>query len=128
MRVLLVDDSPATRAFVRAALEAELGEKLELVEAGGGFEALRVLPRGRYDVVITDINMPDINGLELLHFIRKSAQHQTTRVLLISTQGSEKDMRRGLQLGADEFLPKPFSSEQLRATLARLLPDDVLHG
>src|SRR5688572_18284759 len=63
LRVLLVDDSPATRAFLRAALETALGPETELVEASGGFEAFRLLPRGPYDVVITDINMPDINGL-----------------------------------------------------------------
>lgn len=113
---------------MRGAMEAEFGAQLELVEAGGGFEALRLLPRGRFDAIITDINMPDINGLELLSFIRTSSQHQGTRVLLISSQSSEKDMRRGMQLGADEFLPKPFTSEQLVASLARLLGDTVING
>jgi two-component system chemotaxis response regulator CheY len=128
VRVLLVDDSPATRAFIRAALEAIAGGALELREASGGFEALRLLPRGPYDVVITDINMPDINGLELLNFIRKTPQHRATRVLLISTQKSEKDKQRGLQLGADAFLPKPFSIEQLKSALDRLLPNAAEHG
>lgn len=128
MRVLLVDDSPATRAFARAALEVALGAELDLVEAGGGFEALRLLPRGPYDIVITDINMPDINGLELLNFIRKSSQHQKTLVLLISTQKSEKDMQRGMQLGADAFLPKPFSAEQLAASVEQLLSSAAVQG
>jgi two-component system, chemotaxis family, chemotaxis protein CheY len=122
LRVLLVDDSPATRAFLRAALETALGPETELVEASGGFEAFRLLPRGPYDVVITDINMPDINGLELLSFIRNTPQHQRTRVLLISTQQSGKDRQRGEKLGADAFLPKPFTVDQLKECLKQLLP------
>lgn len=128
MRVLLVDDSPATRAFVRAALETSFGGGVEIVEAAGGFEALRVLPRGSYDVVITDINMPDINGLELLNFIRKNSQHSSTRVLLISTQKGERDQERGIRLGADAFLPKPFTAEQLKEALVRLLPGAAVEG
>ena len=77
IRVLVVEDSPAMRAFVRAALE-EGG--LEVTEAGNGFEALRLLPRERYDLVVTDINMPDIHGLELIAFMRKSDVHETTPV------------------------------------------------
>jgi two-component system chemotaxis response regulator CheY len=79
-RILLVEDSSSMRAYVRAALEAsaELGDGVELVEAASGFDALRLLPRGSYDLVITDINMPDINGLELLRFVRQGAQHRDT--------------------------------------------------
>lgn len=128
MKVLLVEDSPATRAFIRAALEQVLAPDVEVVEANGGFDALRLLPRGPYDVVISDINMRDINGLELLNFIRQSVQHKSARVLLISTQHAEKDRRRGLELGADDFLPKPFTAEQLRDSLARLLPTSSLTG
>ena len=112
----------AMRAFVRDALEAdaELGPT-EVVEAESGFEALRLLPRGPWDLVITDINMPDINGLELLSFIRKSEQHRGVPVLLISTQSSERDRERGLKLGADGYLAKPFTPESLREETARHL-------
>src|SRR5204862_6852047 len=98
------------RSFVRSALEtgAELGE-VDVVEASSGFEALRLLPRGPYDLVITDINMPDINGLELVSLIRKSDAHKRTPVLIISTQSSERDRTRGLALGANGYLIKPFS-------------------
>ena len=115
-RVLIVDDSASMRAFVRAALEEPgLGsEQLEVVEAASGFDALRLLPRGPYALVITDINMPDINGLELVRFIRGNEQHQTTPVVLISTQSSERDQKRGLALGADAYLAKPFTEEALQ--------------
>jgi two-component system, chemotaxis family, chemotaxis protein CheY len=115
-RVLLVEDSASMRAFVRAALtsSAELGE-LEVAEAQSGFDALRLLPRGAWDLVITDINMPDINGLEVISFIRKSEQHRTTPILIISTASSERDRERGMKLGANGYLVKPFTAEALVA-------------
>jgi two-component system chemotaxis response regulator CheY len=122
-RILVVEDSYSMRAFVRGALEAspELLGVVEVVEASSGFDALRLLPRGPYDLVITDINMPDINGLELVQFIRKSEMHKATPVLLISTQSSERDRERGLSLGADAYLTKPFTPELLRQEAARQL-------
>lgn len=122
-RILLVEDSFSMRAFVRSALEsgAEGLDGVEVVEASSGFDALRLLPRGPYDLVISDINMPDINGLELVRFIRKSDQHKHTPVVLISTQSSERDRERGLSLGADAYLAKPFTPESLREEVLRQL-------
>jgi two-component system chemotaxis response regulator CheY len=122
-RILIVEDSFSMRAFVRSVLESEDSglENVEVVEASSGFDALRLLPRGPYHLVITDINMPDINGLELVRFIRQSDQHRSTRVLLISTQSSEKDRERGMALGADAYLAKPFSPESLREEAKRQL-------
>jgi len=115
-RVLVVEDSAAMRSFVRAALEEEDGgDPIEVIEASSGFEALRLLPRGPYDCVITDINMPDINGLELVNFVRKSEHHKQTPLIIISTQASERDKQRGIALGADSYLAKPFEPEDLRA-------------
>src|SRR5688572_17351492 len=112
-RVLLVEDSVSMRAFVRAALTSAtaLGE-LEIAEAASGFDALRLLPRGVWDLVITDINMPDINGLEVISFIRKSEAHRDTPVLIISTASSERDRERGMTLGASGYLVKPFTRSE----------------
>jgi len=122
-RVLVVEDSVSMRAFVRGALEADAPDMgvVEVVEAGSGFDALRLLPRGPYDLVITDINMPDINGLELVQFIRNSEQHRMIPILLISTRSSERDRERGLSLGANGYLTKPFTPEILRAEASRQL-------
>jgi two-component system chemotaxis response regulator CheY len=129
LRVLLAEDSHNMRAFVRSALEAEGSElgDVEVVEASSGFDALRLLPRGPYDLVITDINMPDINGLELVQFIRKSEQHKATPILLISTLSSERDCERGLSLGANGYLTKPFTPEVLRQEAARQLGQAPCH-
>ena len=128
-RILVVEDSAATRSFVRSALEdgGHLGP-FDIVEATSGFDALRLLPRGPYDLVITDINMPDINGLELVHFIRKSDRHRSTALIIISTQSSEKDRARGLSLGADDYLAKPLDPEALLSTVQRLLSNRPAAG
>ena len=124
-RVLVVEDSASTRAFVRAVLEgAVFSQRLgaaEVTEAKSGFEAMRLLPRGPYDLIITDINMPDVNGLELIHFIRRSEQYRTTPLVIISTQATERDVERGRKLGADAYVPKPFTPEVLRSTCEKLL-------
>ncbi|HEX7602270.1 MAG TPA: response regulator [Polyangiaceae bacterium] len=124
-KVLVVEDSSTTRAFVRAILEGDaftnrLGP-WEVAEASSGFEAMRLLPRGPYQLIITDINMGDINGLELIRFVRKSEHHKTTPLLIISTQNTERDVERGLTLGADGYVPKPFSEGELTDACARVL-------
>ncbi|MGH7438798.1 MAG: response regulator [Polyangiaceae bacterium] len=141
-RVLIVEDSASTRAFVRAVLEApEFSEILAsqagaaapsgpsgqaavtVAEATCGFDAMRLLPRGPYDLIITDINMADINGLELIRFIRKSVHHRTTPLLIISSLRAQHDVDRGLALGANKYLTKPFTPEELRQACERLLAE-----
>lgn len=126
-RILVVEDSASMRSFVRNAIESDSRSSaaFDVVEASSGFEALRLLPRGPYDLVVTDINMPDINGLELINFIRKSESHKSTPILIISTQSSERDRARGLSLGANGYLTKPFSQEALLSEVWRFLPGDL---
>ena len=124
-RILIVEDSVSARAFVRAVLESPdfstRNGACEVVEASSGFEALRLLPRGPYDLIVTDINMADINGLELVRFIRASAHHRSTPLLIISSLRGEHDVERGLALGANAYLPKPFTPEQLSESCTQLL-------
>jgi two-component system, chemotaxis family, chemotaxis protein CheY len=124
-RILVVEDSVSARAFVRAVLESpEFAARhggCDVIEASSGFEALRLLPRGPYDLIVTDINMADINGLELVRFIRASKHHRSTPLLIISSLRGELDVERGLALGANAYLPKPFSPEQLRDVCNRLI-------
>ncbi|AUX30003.1 MULTISPECIES: response regulator [Sorangium] len=123
-RILIVEDSPAMRAYVRSTLEdcvLGLAGDVDIVEAMNGFDALRLLPRGAFDLVITDINMPDINGLELIRFVRQSDRYRRVGILIISTQAAERDIQRGLRLGADRFLAKPFTPEALRDAVVACL-------
>lgn len=110
-RVLIIDDSSATRAYVRAALE-EMAD-MQVTEAASGFDALRILPRERFDLLLVDINMPNINGLELISFIRRSETHRDTPLLIISTEASARDRERAMTLGANGYLAKPFTAEAL---------------
>ena len=116
---LIVDDSSAVRAFVRASLEDAGFARVQ--EAATGFEALRLLASNAFDVVIVDVNMPDINGLELLAFMKKSPRQQASRKVLISTQVGSANSKRGTELGADAFLQKPFEVDELRSLIRGLL-------
>ena len=107
------------RAFVTAALEA--GGEFEVTSAASGIDALRRLPRERFDLFITDINMPDINGLELASFLKTSEKHASVPLVIVSTEGAERDIQKGLGLGADAYLVKPFDPEALRRIVLDLL-------
>lgn len=118
-KVLIVEDSAATRELLRAAVEA-LAE-VEVYTAISGFEALKVLPRHRFELIITDINMPDINGLELINFVKKNPHYRDTPLFIVTTEGREQDRDRGLQLGANEYVVKPFAPERLCELVRRYL-------
>lgn len=116
LRVLIVDDSSAMRTYVRATLEDHLS--LQVEEATNGFEALRMLPRERFDLVLIDVNMPNINGLELVSFMRRSELHKDTPLILVSTEASTRDREKAFKLGATAYLAKPFTQEELLEVLA----------
>ncbi len=118
-KVLVVEDSSAMRGLIASIVEQVEG--CEVVEVSSGFDALRQLPRETFSLIITDINMPDINGLELLSFVRKNPTYVKTPVLIVSTESSERDRAKGLALGANAYLTKPFAPEELRASVLRLL-------
>ena len=119
-RILIVEDSPTMRSLLTSSLE-ELEGAVKIVEVGSGFEALRHLPRERFDLIVTDINMPDINGLELVSFVKNNAAYRDIPLVIVSTERSERDRDKGLGLGADAYLVKPFEPEALRDIARRLL-------
>ena len=117
--ILIADDSSTMRAMLVAIVET-LGD-YQTVEASSGFEALRLLPRDHVDLILTDINMPDINGLELISYLRANPNYKDIPVFIISTEGSAKDIEKGKQLGADEYLVKPFSPAILQKLINQYL-------
>ncbi|MEC4676492.1 MAG: response regulator [Nitrospirota bacterium] len=117
--ILIVEDSATTMALIRAVIE-ELGD-FETVEATSGFEALKLLPRHDYDLIVTDINMPDINGLELISFIKNNPVYQTLPIIIVSTEQTDEDRKRGMALGAAAYVTKPFSSLQLQETIKKTI-------
>jgi two-component system chemotaxis response regulator CheY len=121
--VLIVEDSPTMRALLVAALEG-MSRALKITEVASGFEALRRLPRERFDLIVTDVNMPDINGLELVSFVRRNPVYARVPLVIVSTEGSERDRDKGLALGADAYLVKPFEPEDLQRIVEALLDSE----
>lgn len=117
--ILIVEDSATTRSLIRAVID-ELGD-FETVEASSGFEALKMLPLQQYDLIITDINMPDINGLELISFVRNNPRYDHLPVIIVSTERSEEDRRRGMALGAAAYVAKPFKSFELQEIIKKTI-------
>jgi two-component system chemotaxis response regulator CheY len=121
--VLIVDDSRSTRELIAAVVEQVDGAVA--FPSASGLDALRLLPQRRFDLIITDINMPDINGLELIRFVRGNPHTQSTPLFIVSTESSEMDLRRGLLLGAAEYVKKPFDPDALASLVRRYLEADA---
>jgi two-component system chemotaxis response regulator CheY len=117
--VLIVEDSKAIRSMIRVSLE-EAGDFFA-VEAGNGFEALKTLPTRTFDLIITDINMPDINGLELIGYVKSNPTYRDIPLIIVSTEKSEEDKKRGLALGAAGYVVKPFTKDDIRTMVAKVL-------
>ena len=126
-RILIVEDSATMRSLLASSLE-DLNSPTKIVEAESGFEALRFLPREDFDLVVTDINMPDINGLELVSFIKRNEKYAEIPLVIVSTEGSDRDREKGLGLGADAYLVKPFDPDELRQIVTDLLAASGAEG
>jgi two-component system, chemotaxis family, chemotaxis protein CheY len=117
--ILIVEDSATTRALIRAVIE-DMGY-FNTVEAGSGFEALKLLPTQDFNLVITDVNMPDINGLELIHFIKSNPRYSHIPLIIVSTERSEEDKKRGIALGASSYITKPFKAQELQEVVKQAI-------
>jgi two-component system chemotaxis response regulator CheY len=117
--ILIVEDSTTTRALIRAVIE-EMGD-FNTVEASSGFEALKLLPTQEFNLVITDINMPDINGLELISFMKNNPKYSHLPLIIVSTERSEEDKKRGMALGAMAYITKPFKAHELQEVIKQAI-------
>jgi len=117
--ILLVEDSATTRALIKAVID-EMGD-FNTVEASSGFEALKLLPTQEFDLVITDINMPDINGLELMNFLKNNQRYSHIPLIIVTTERSEEDRKRGMALGATAYITKPFKADELQEVIKKEL-------
>ena len=117
--ILIVEDSVTTRALIRAIIE-EMGD-FNTIEAGSGFEALKLLPTEEFKLVITDVNMPDINGLELINFIKNNSRYSHIPLIIVSTERSEEDRKRGIALGAMAYITKPFKAHELQEVIKKAI-------
>lgn len=119
--ILIADDSAAMRSMLVSIIESL--DDYRIVEAASGFEALRLLPREKVDLILTDINMPDINGLELISYLRNNPIYKDIPVFIVSTEGSRKDIEKGTLLGANEYVVKPFQPSRIQELVSSYLRD-----
>ena len=119
--VLIVDDSPAMRAFVRRVLDLSGLTVGRYLEAGHGREALDLLEREWVDIVLTDLNMPTMDGEQLVRHVELDESLRAIPVLVVSTDRTEGRVRQMMTLGAKGYVTKPFLPETLREEIERVL-------
>ena len=108
--IVIVDDSPTIRRMVRASLGAIGGS---FVEAGSGLEAIEQLTLGPVGLMVLDLNMPDMHGLEVLQFVRRHPAYRSLPVIVLTTRGDEASRAAALAAGANVYLTKPFLPQVL---------------
>ena len=119
--VLVVDDSAAIRKILQRVLRGTGMAIRTIHEAGDGQEALEVLNAHKVDLVLTDINMPKMDGLQLLASMKGSAQWRHVPVMMITTEGGEAKVGEAVRLGASGYVRKPFTADQIKEKLAGIL-------
>jgi len=122
--LLIVDDSNSMRTVVKKIVGLTGLEVNQILEADNGRKALDVLGGSWVDVVILDINMPEMNGLELLQRMNEEPLMKNIPVVMMTTEASEAHMQSAFELGAKGFIRKPFVPEELRKTLLAVLGFD----
>ncbi len=116
---LIIEDSPMMRQLLVFAL-ARI-KNLRVTEADDGVDGLRKLAGARFDIIVTDINMPIMDGLKLIRRVRTDPVHKDTPIIVITTEGAEEDRHRALQLGANAYITKPIQAPQVIAKVKELL-------
>ena len=119
--VLIVDDSRSMRAVIKKTISMSGFKMDQCLEAENGREALDVLAKDWVDVIVSDINMPEMNGLEFLGELKKDDLLKTIPAIVISTEGSEKRIQDAFDLGAMGFIKKPFFPEEIKKVLYKVI-------
>lgn len=117
--ILVVDDSPTMRRMVIASLR-KLNDVI-FNEASSGLEAIEHLALSKFDLIVLDLNMPDMHGLEVVTFVRKHKVYSDIPIIVLTTRGDEASRSGALAVGASVYLTKPFLPEVLAAQVRELL-------
>lgn len=118
-KILIVEDSPTMRQLIIFALKRLKNVKFN--EAGDGVDGLKKLQQDVYNLIITDINMPVMDGLKLVSLIRKDELHKDIPIVIITTEGGNEDKERAMTLGANAYLTKPIQAPQVLQVVKQLL-------
>lgn len=109
--ILIVEDSPTMRQLISFALKRLRG--IRIVEANDGVDGLKKLSAERFDLILTDINMPIMDGLKLVSLVRNDANYKDTPIVVITTEGAQEDRERALALGANDYITKPIQPNKI---------------
>lgn len=124
VNILIVDDSSSMRSVIKKTLEVSGFEVGQFFEAGNGREALAVLEKEWVDIILTDVHMPEMDGVEFLRTLQKQTTEATAPVVVVTTEGREERIEEVLGLGAKVWIKKPFKPEEIRKTLMDVLGID----
>jgi two-component system chemotaxis response regulator CheY len=119
LSALIVEDSPTMRQLLVFAMSRLRG--VRVVEADDGLDALKKLQAQQFDIIITDINMPIMDGLKLVKRVRSDERYKDIPIIIITTEGGEVDRQRALALGANAYITKPIRAPQVIDTVRELL-------
>ncbi|RLB28036.1 MAG: response regulator [Deltaproteobacteria bacterium] len=119
--VLIVDDSSSMRAVIKKTIRVSGFNVGQYLEASNGAEALEVLSREWVDLVLTDINMPRMDGLELVREMKNDELFRSIPVVMVTTEGSETRVKESMELGARGYIKKPFKPQQIKAMLGDIM-------
>jgi CheY-like chemotaxis protein len=121
-KILIVDDEEPLRLLVRATLEDESGEgRYEIIEAADGNEALEVARRERPELILLDIQMPGLSGLEVCKMLKDDPVTSDLMVVMLTAKGQQSDREQGFAAGADDYFAKPFSPLELLQLVDRVV-------
>jgi two-component system, chemotaxis family, chemotaxis protein CheY len=120
-RILIVDDSSVMRKIIERSLRQAGLEQAEVVEAGNGIEALAQVREGAFDLILSDINMPAMDGMEFLRQLATIDSAKGIPVVMVTTEGSESRVVEALSIGAKGYIRKPFTPDQIKERVIPLL-------
>ncbi|RKY60222.1 MAG: response regulator [Candidatus Latescibacterota bacterium] len=116
--ILVAEDSPTVRKLVTLALKAQ---GFRVVQAQDGMDALEKLARYEVDLIITDLNMPNMDGYSLIQAIRENEHLKDVPIIVLSLEAKEEDKQRAFALGADSYLVKPFNARRVQFEVAKFI-------
>ena len=122
-KILIVDDSPTIRKMVRASLQTI--DSSDFIEASTGLEAIEQLAVARVQLIVLDLNMPDMHGIDVLRFVRRNPHYSNLPIIVLTTRGDETSREAAKQAGATTYMTKPFAPQALARTVQDLLVSAV---
>lgn len=121
MKILIVDDSSTMRKIVMRTLRQAGFDSDDVLEAGDGREGLERLDEGGVELIFSDVNMPNMNGLDFVKALRERDDSKETPVVMVTTEGGDEAMTGAMELGANGYVVKPFTADKLKEVLDRIL-------